>query len=143
MPWDKPKTTSVTSAQYKNIDVDLNLPGGTKLVLGNAGYILLGSGGGLPFSLQAHSASPGAFVKSLPLNLSANVREMNLKTDELGSKVTTGDINISSIGKTTLTFESGKVGVDTFDVPKTLESTLEEATARNIVWTPAAKGEKK
>jgi len=143
MPWHEPKTASVTSAQYRNVDVDLQLPGGTKIVLGNAGYILLGSGNGLPFRLEARSSTAGAFVKSLSLNLSANVKEVNLKTDEAGSKLTTGDINISSVNRTTLTFVPGRVGLNTVDVPRTLEGTLEEATAHNIVWTPVAKREKK
>jgi hypothetical protein len=111
--------------------------------LGDAGYILMGGGDGLPFRLQAQSNNPDAYIKSLPLNLTANIKEVDLKTDLSGGKLKTGQISIASVGRTTLTFEPGKVGLETMDLPKTLEGTLDDATANDISWTPGPKGEKK
>jgi hypothetical protein len=105
--------------------------------------IKLGGGDGLPFRFSAQSTVPNAFVTALPLQLTANVQSMNLKTDLLGSELTTGHIHIGSVGRTTLSFAAGTVGLNTMDLPRTLEGTIDEATAKDIRWKPGTAKEKK
>ncbi|NOT87868.1 MAG: DUF4157 domain-containing protein [Lysobacter sp.] len=139
MPWHSPPTRSLDQLSFYNVDIDLKLPGKTRIELGNAGYIQLAdSKSNLPFRFQA-SDSTGNHVKSLLLNLSAHVSEMQLKTDTLGSRLSTGAIDISSVGLTRLDFAAADVGPDRMDMPKAMNGRIESAKARDIQWTPAAK----
>lgn len=142
-PDDDPPSRSISSLRYRRVDIDLRLPGQTEIKLGNAGSLTLGGGDGLPFRFTAQHDDPDAFVRSLPLQLSADVEKMNLKTDELGGKLTTGHISISSVGRARLSFAAGNVGLNTMDLPRTLEGTTDECTAKDILWTPGASKEKK
>ena len=140
MPWHAPPKRSITALHYKNVDVDLRMPGNSRIDLGNAGHLLLADGkDGLPFRFQTTDMS-GGNIRSLMLNLTAKVSEMKLKTDAKGGTLSTGAIDISSVGLTTLSFGADAVGLNTMDVPKTLEGTIETAKARDIRWTPPKEG---
>ena len=140
MPWHAPPKRSITALRYYNVDVDLRMPGKSRIDLGNAGHVLLADGkDGLPFRFQTTDMS-GAYIRSLMVNLTAKVSEMKLKTDAKGGTLSTGAIDISSVGLTTLSFGADAVGPNTMDVPKKLEGTIETAKARDIRWTPPKEG---
>ncbi len=140
MPWHAPPKRSITALRYYNVDVDLRMPGKSRIDIGNAGYLLLADGkDGLPFRFQTSDMS-GAYIRSLMLNLTSKVSEMKLKTDAKGGMLSTGAIDISSVGLTTLSFGASAVGLNTMDMPKTLEGTIETAKALDIRWTPPKEG---
>ena len=141
---DKASGSLLSSLDFGDVDIHLELPDKGEVKLGNAGSLTLG-GEGPGFEIDVTSGKLPTLTAQIT-KLAANVSSLDLKLDTQGTVLKTGGISIEGGKDLALSFEDQGVGATYTDdeghttrnllpLPKSLTGTISKATFHNIELT--------